>query len=54
MLGLGENLLLELCGRLSRSRQIGLKRNRRKRVGGREGVQYSLGLVISGERMLKI
>lgn len=54
MVGLGEKLLLDLGVRLGRSRPLGLKRNRRERVGGREGVQYSLGLRKSSERMLKI
>ena len=44
ILSLGDNLLLNLCSRLGRSRQLGLKGNRCERVGGREGVQEGLGL----------
>ena len=54
MLGLGDNLLLELCSRLGRSRQLGLNGNRRERVGGRKGVQYGLCLRKSSKRMLKL
>jgi hypothetical protein len=53
MLSLGEDLLLDLCGGLSLSREIGLKGNRSERVGGCKGVQYSLSLGKLSERMLK-
>ena len=53
MFGLGDNLLLELCRRLGRSRQLGLKGSRYDCIGGREGVQYNLSLRKSSERMVK-
>ena len=54
MLSRGDKLLLELYGRLGGSREIGHMGNRRKRVGGRKGVQYNLCLRESSERMVKI
>lgn len=53
ILSLGDDLLLDLCGRLGRSRQLGLKGNRCERVGGREGVQDGLSLKEPSERKLK-
>ena len=44
IISLGDNLLLDLCSGLGRSRHHGLKGNRCERVGGREGVQDGLSL----------
>jgi hypothetical protein len=53
ILSLGDELLLDLCGRLGRSGLLGLKRNRCECVRGGEGMQDSLGLRKLSEQMLR-